>query len=334
MVRGITMRYCNECGEKLLDHYEHCPECGTKINSTATYEDTPLPAVQFKRNVDWQVLGKSLWPSIQRHKWIYIGVAAALIILFGLFETGKYITDPDRLVAKLETALHRKDTSALSSLLQVEGDKMNLNDDNLNPLIRYLNSDPSVLDRLITDLKSQINHDEEQVMAEDMDGSFYDNFINVRKVGKKFMLYDNYVLEISTYYTDVYTNYEGATIYVNEKEVAQADGSDFSTEIGPLLPGLYTFKSEYVGEYTSLQNEQTTVLSNRNNDYALDLSLSGRYFIVESNYNDAAIYVDGKDIGALIADNREMGLFQWMVPMKCMLRDSFLGALSKVIVTR
>ncbi|MEK4513050.1 zinc-ribbon domain-containing protein [Paenibacillus anaericanus] len=302
------MSYCTECGEKLEDHYVYCSECGTPLDPAPANEESPLPAVQVKQtHLNWKQGSASIWPWVKHHKWVCTSVVAVIIVLIGLFETGKYVTDPNRLVSKLETALHEKDTAALASLLQVESDKVTLSATNLAPLIRYMDSDPSVTERLVTELKKQLDRDAVQMTANETEKSSADKFINLRIDGKQFMLYDKYVLEVSTYYTEVSTNYEGAKIYVNDKEAALANSSHFTAEVGPLLPGLYTFKSEYVGEYTSLQNEQTVNLTDGNNYSDLDLSLAGRYFIVESNYDDAAIYIDGKDIGALTGEKREIG---------------------------
>lgn len=310
------MSYCSNCGEKLEGHYEHCPECGTRVNSPAPAQQISaqpdqvipaIPAVSLNgaKSIDSKQLFTSIWSWIKRYKWICIGVVAFLIVLAALFGTAKYLTDGDRLVAKLEEALKDKDASKLAALLKAKDEsKLTLNADTLKPLMTLYKNNPSESENLLSDVKSQLRYYEENHSDED---GIYNNYINLRKDGKQFLLFDRYVLEVSPVFVKVYTNFEGTVITVNGKEMAKADSSDYNKTVGPLVPGTYTVKAEFKGEYTSLTEEEELDLLDHHFEWESHLYLDGDYLTVDSNYNDAKIFIDDKDIGLQTGDQEEIG---------------------------
>lgn len=315
-----SISYCRECGEKLEGHYEHCPECGTRVHTPEanlnaqpssnhpTQSSSYIPAVEIQ-SIDWNLTGSRLWAWIKRYKWGLTAALAVILLVVGFVQIGKYLTDVDRLVAKTESALLEKDAAQLATLLQIEkGTTLTLNEESLQPFIRYLESDSDALDELIDSLNDQASYYHETSSEEVTGDTFYNSLIHLRKDGKQLLFFNHYVLEMTPVYVDVTTNYEAAAIYLDDLQVAVADSSDFKTTIGPLLPGLYTFKSEFAGEYTSLRNEQDQVLTSSDDDHEqLDMYLDGSYMMVRSNYDEASIYIDGKNTGLATGEEVEIG---------------------------
>ena len=82
-------------------------------------------------------------------------------------------------------------------------------------------------------------------------------------------------------------------------------------EIGKLLPGNYTLKGEYKGEYGHLKSEETLDFSKaEENIDEHDIDLKGAYVNIESNIENATVFINGEDTKITVLDAKDFGPFR------------------------
>ncbi|MEK5478220.1 zinc-ribbon domain-containing protein [Paenibacillus sp. FSL R5-0407] len=332
------MSYCIECGTKLEAQVKFCPECGAPVeqkiepaNAPAAAAPTPVvepaaatpsPVVEpanipayvpaqslpeQEAKIEWKKGAGSFLSWIKRRKWIVIGVLAFVVILGGLYATGAYLTDGNRLVAKFEKALKDGDAETLASMLQPGEKSLVVDKDSVKPLLDYLKDDTFNRAAVAEDLRAQVKLYKQKKDAMLAMGSYDDSIVKVKKTGKRLLFYNDYALVVTPFYPYVTTTYAGTKITVNGKELVTSKEEYYGDKVGPVMPGKHTFKAKYTGDYASMEAEKTLTLSDPIAYYDVDLDLDGNYIRIASNYEDAAIFIDGKDTGLTHGDYADIG---------------------------
>jgi uncharacterized membrane protein YvbJ len=271
------MDYCKECGEKMQSEDRFCSACGEPVPSPKP--SVALPAAEF----------------LKRYKWWVIGTAAFLAALAGLYMYGKTMTGEDRYIRQFEAALRGGDAARVAFMLHTDTGKVSMNESNAEGIIGYVDNTEGLADRVIQDLKDQAS------------GSKPATFFEWKRDGKQFGIYDRYRIVVRTSSVNAHTNYDGTEIKLNGKTVATADSDDYTATVGPLLPGLYKLQAEYAGEYTTLKTEQEVTVTGSGTEAPVDLSMKGEYVTVDANYSKAAIFIDGRDTGAVAGMQDKLG---------------------------
>ncbi|WP_123043414.1 zinc ribbon domain-containing protein [Cohnella candidum] len=222
--------------------------------------------------------------------WAAGGAAALILLAAGLYLFGRWTASESRTVRDFESALRGGDTAKVASMLVTDNDKAKMDEAAARTLLAYLKQDGRL----------------DQAMKE-LSGSETGIF-SVEKNGRQYVLFDRYRVVVHTGTVEARTNYNGAAIKLNGKTVATADSDDYSTQIGPLLPGNYKLEAVFAGDYATLKTEQTvTVNGGGNSAESVDLSLQGEMVTIDANYPQAKIFIDDKDTGALTGGNDSLG---------------------------
>lgn len=274
------MNECAECGERLSEQDRFCMACGQPTG------DLVADGQEADRLKAWEIL--------KSYKWWIIGIAALAVIVIGGYLFGKYWTSADRQIASLEAAIRTEDALRLASLLHIGDEGTPIDESQAKTIIAYVKSH-DLLDDVAGDLKRQA------------DGGEGTSFAVLVKDGSQFGFYQKYRIDVMTSTADVHTNYEGAKIFLDGKEVATADSDDFKTTVGPLVPGEYDLEARYAGEYTTLKAAHRLTATGSDPVGTVDLTLEGQYVKVDSNFEGAAIFIDGTDTGAVTGQDDELG---------------------------
>lgn len=294
MKRMSIVKYCEECGSKLEEGSLFCEECGTKVESegvsTTSEKNQVKPAA---RKVEMKPLTKT-------QKIIGASVISAGILLFAGYHVGSSVYSEDNQKSQLIEALVTKDSEALAKVVSTTDPNFDVTAESLAPFIAYLDENPNYLSQMTNGLENYGEFD-----------SFY-----ISQNGSRLGIYDGYDLYISPVYASVYTNAEGAVLYANDEEWVTATSDDFYREIGPLAPGIHTFSAEGdINGYTLSASDQATWLYP--NDYhEVNLNLSGLNFTVNSDLQDATVYLNDDEIGTLDDGYGEFGPIQWEAGME------------------
>ena len=238
---------------------------------------------------------------------IRLGAAAfAVIAAAGLYFLGGYLADGQRLIERFESSIDKKQPDKLLKLLSAPEGAVDRA--TAEAIVDHLGEDADAKQALLSRLKTEIarlQEDSEQSFAADGESAFV---YAHRKEKKRWLIYDDYELELRGYKVPVTTNFGGARILLDGEEagIAGVDGS--TLQLGPLLPGKYAIKAMYEGKYTTLENEvQAELFPIGSAVEPVEVPLRGEYVDVFSNNGFARIFINGEDIGLAVGDGQRIG---------------------------
>ncbi|WP_372662566.1 zinc ribbon domain-containing protein [Cohnella sp.] len=240
---------------------------------------------------------------------ILIGSGLFIILLLaGAYFLGRYLTDEERLIKRFEQSVKEEKSDKLFKLLSSANEDIKFDQKSADGIVAYFKSNSNALIQVTDELElqsKQIRSGEQEAFAEDQDTAFV--YLQKRD-GKRWLIYNDYELKIKRYMIPVQTNFEGAKILVDGKESATAGGDGSPIELGPFLPGEYSIKAVFEGEYTTLEKlEKVSLFPLSGYDDTVELVLEGDYVNVESNNGSARIYINGQHIGLMVEDGQKIG---------------------------
>ncbi|WP_462410835.1 zinc ribbon domain-containing protein [Neobacillus sp. Marseille-QA0830] len=282
------MSFCKECGASLASGTAFCKECGKPVEREA---NIPPSAP------------KSGQPMNPRTKKLLIAGVVVLGVLFGGYKAGENLTSKDRKIEKVETALIEKDQDKLASLLVSTDKKLEIDQDSLKGLMKFLEENPDRVQDIVETLKSQSKYydsvksdskNSQSYIEETMDSGLF----NLRKNGKT-LFYDKYEITIKPVYMSLATNYEKTELKVNGKKVATANKNNFSKTVGPFVPGYYTVEASLKNDYVTLKNKQNVLLTGGDKQ-EVDAYLEGKDVTLYSDIDDSGlkgkVLLNGKEL--------------------------------------
>lgn len=280
------MKFCKECGEKLAEHLQFCSNCGTEVERIE----------REKQEVE-------LKPKKSKKAIILVILCAAVIaLLIGMYQFGAYRFSKEKQVRAFIQAIEQQDVKQFKSFLKVKGDGVIVKEKEIQSYLRYIKEHPSYYQELKAYLSGQ--------MREESIGEKRERFPDVKVIedGEKWFLYPTYKLQVQPYYVTVQTNTKDAVLYVNDKKVAKVIDAERKNKIGPYFPGVYRVKAVAKMDFVTLENKKEVALIGENKkNIAVELPLEGYYVTIESNEDEAAVYVNGKQYGHLEKGSYELG---------------------------
>lgn len=287
--------FCTECGTENENKRVYCGECGAKLpESVHTVKQAQvLPKIDL-----------SFWRKWSKRTKIILTISVSFIILCLLFfQTGKYLTDQDRLIRQFEQAVQSEDTSFLQAKLLTSTGGEELSTAQAMDLIQYMNQDPATLEGIVDSLKdktNQLNMDDKDV--EDSSAPRY--LVNLRKNGKFLLLFDQYELVLKPVYINLYSNYPDATLSLNGNIIADhlinREGDQMI--IGPLIPGQYVIEGDIKTDYIEVMANSSV---HAFEDVYQDLMFDIQTIDIRSSYPNTKLYANGTDTG-LVLNNEEV----------------------------
>lgn len=218
------MDFCKECGRERTKNALYCKHCGARADE----ERASDPAARYQRAMT------------RKRIIIMAAIAACLILLFAGYKTGEALTSKEKLISDFEAALDQKDAKKAAKLLQSSDvDLAVTTEKNVKPLLDYLKEHPDEEKELITSLKSGAGHP----------------LMTIEKKGRRFWIYDRYVLNTEPVYLTVKTNYKDTGLFVNGKKVITTEKENFEKKIGPFVPGTYEVKAKLKSGIADLEKK-------------------------------------------------------------------------------
>ena len=96
--------------------------------------------------------------------------------------------------------------------------------------------------------------------------------------------------------------------------IATADKDKYEKEVGPFNPGIYKIKALFKGKHVDLEKNEDidlmivkSLISTSKNINSVNLSMDAYQVSVSSDYEDAKLFVNGKDTGLLVKDAKDFG---------------------------
>jgi uncharacterized membrane protein YvbJ len=309
------MKFCKECGHELNREATFCTDCGTPVSKPSS-QGGAAPN-QSASNVTGKPIENPLKKMTKKQKLITSIVAGIIVIFFIMFQVGSSLTSKETAIEKLETAIVNKDKKELANLIVSSDSRLKIDEKNVEGFLKYINDNPKYMSDLLEDLKKQAilidskKQDENSIKAngELFEEEYYESnqLLSLKQTGKSALVFDRYRFEIKPFFINVRTNYKGAKIYLNDKKIATTDSNDYVKEFGPYIPGTYSLKAEYAGDYAKMTSEKEINLFDYNGYADVELWLEAMYVSAESNFSDSKVYINGKDSGITVEEFDEFG---------------------------
>lgn len=240
--------------------------------------------------------------NMRKVKWLSF-ITIVLVLLAGCSSEPK--NTPDEVIDQLEQAIADNKADALMEIATSMDKMYTLTKEDAQGWIDFFRENEEELERELERL---------DVMAT---GQSPDDD-SVSEIRPLFLTYTEgkwggrgeYKIGIQPNYFRVYTNLKDTHIYLDDNLVGVALKDNFTKVVGPLSPGEYTMRAEYQAESESYSSEEISFSVPYPYYYEIniDLRVAAEKIRFDSNYEDADLYLNGKDSGMTIAEANEQGL--------------------------
>jgi uncharacterized membrane protein YvbJ len=245
-------------------------------------------------------LSSNVLPFFRRNKKMSI----VLIIIIGLISliyiAGAFLSDPIDKVIAFEQAVRNGDIKQLRNLVHSPESNVEVTDKQLQDLVKYSRENKHYLPEIINNMMAQLNDEKIGIPST----STSDYYLKATKIP---LFYTQYMIEFRPYFIEISTNEAGAILKVDNKKVFTTTEAQKEFTYGPVMPGNYKVSAEKQAPFALLKEEQQYSIFERLSSTAdIDLSLTGGTLVLESNFDETAIFVNGKSIGKTIKEMSEI----------------------------
>lgn len=293
------MKYCTQCGNQMEDNALFCTKCGASFGNSKGVENKPTTQKSVRKLTKKQ---KTL---------VVISIIIALAAII-FFSTGFYLNSKKRVVANFTSALTQKNTKTLEKYVVCSDPRLKIDEKSITCLMKIMDKNPNMVSQIINDINTQSNNMDTKAILKAAFNNDSNNphIFTLKKKGKKFFFFDNYVFELKPYFIDVDTNFKGTAIYVDDKESGTSKEDGDKVKVGPLIPGEHAIKLDLKTNYADINASQDVdVVPGDDNDNIIEVTipLKADYIKIDSNFNDAKVFLNGKNTNITVTDCDKLG---------------------------
>ncbi|MGV8983992.1 zinc ribbon domain-containing protein [Clostridium sp.] len=320
------MKFCTNCGKEVKDGKSFCTSCGydlrkeiakesisestdetinetTKVNDDTNYE--------FESTYDDNLAtttsdeGHIINPKSSKKSKIIMAIFSIIIIaVITIIKVGNSLSDPNRLVTRFEKDVASNNVSDLASIMYSTDARLKVDSKSISPLLTYFKNNPSYFNEITQNLKDDIlnlkninNPSKEQV-----------NILTLANGGKRFFIFPHYAINIKPSFVNIATTVKDVTFSINNTQIGKSDTDNSTKQFGPYIPGTYSVLANYKGKYVTLSKPYPVDLISTNNGIAeLTVFNDMNYLNISSDYADADIFINGKNINMKVKDATAFG---------------------------
>lgn len=214
-----------------------------------------------------------------RRRWkLTILILLAFFLFFGYF-LGRINTSREYILSKLEMSLKNSDTSTLSDIVKVDGERVK--EKNLESLVEYYSNGNNKIDTLITNLK---NNNETK---------------DFKLQSKKYFFWNMYYLDVKTFNIKIKSNFEEGNFILGNSGKVKAGET-----IKNVIPGNYKITGSLNSNYEEIKTSKEIVVME---DKEIELNFPATKITINSDFQDAEVYINGKDIKKEVKDLKDFG---------------------------
>ena len=302
-----SKEFCENCGMERGDGSLFCEECGTKFpekerrraqnirqetsvssqRQALTEQVVPTPTAQLSRTKKKLGTGKKI--SLVLLVFLVIGAGAGFFYLKDRYSEDKQI---DALIE----AMNQQDEVFLVGQMVSNDRDLKITQEGLLPMFAHFKNNKEDVSKM----KEAFEH-----------GEAYQGF-KLKETKKQWGLFPTYKIEVTPIYTTVTSNMDGSVIKMNGETIATSKGEDFSQEIGPLIPGEYTFIAT-VKEQKETRQETVSLMPDMSKEdiEKVDMSFQMTTVGVYSNLKNGKILLNGEEVGEITDTTQDIGPFLW-----------------------
>lgn len=286
------MIFCSKCGHEAGKQDLYCGECGAKLEGHAERTAERMEAAAASSQPDKPLTGQTGTRRRVFGTWKLLAALAVVLIvaLSAGYIAGKSAYSPERVIDHFAQAIEDGDELRLAELLQPQYRELSLTDEDIARLAGYYRKHGKELQDVIGQLQEQA-----------AGNSVQDAAYRLIKSGKRWLLFDHYMIEVAPYYLTLETNMEDTVLYIDGEQVAVADEPGYSGRFGPFWPGEYVVEAVHKGEFTTLRSSRTAELHDKQ-ESEIHLGIAASYAQITAERLDAQVYVNGQPTGRSISE--------------------------------
>ena len=305
------MFFCKNCGTKLKEGASFCGECGQVVTRSDQSSPSPNQSITNhvqKPNMDTNIPQSPRKPMSKKAKILTGIVATGAILLIGSYYFISHMFAPQSVADGFMDAIVEKDVQKVKNYITEGQMVFSLNDDQVESYINYLHKDR----RILSDISKQFNQDIALLESPDTIPAMMNvgdsSMVNLIHKGKKWLIFDQYVVQIDPMYINVTSTEDKTDIMIGKDKVGTISSKKEDT-FGPLLPGEYEIKAVVNGDYGKVEQVKEINFSDKGASEAnVEFSWSDYYIDLYSWYEDDAIlYVNGKSTNKTLEEIDMLG---------------------------
>ncbi len=289
------MKFCTNCGGQNSEEVLFCTNCGKSLQNTqqkTPEENEPKLSTQNHREIGPR---KKL---TTKQKWIFSISGIVFLVLVIVHFILSSIYDPTKQISAMNKAYNNQNKDAFFEEFYVkEGTEANAK-----------NFYAMVKDYGWTNLRDQLTYEIERINKNENPDIIYNNgeFISVNSKPILFGLYNKVEFAVIPTEVYIYAPFKNMTIKFGDKEVvSKSEGEKVS--LGKYIPGEYTWFYSYEDGYMPLADKGNVILNAQSENIAeIDIDWDFQTVYVDSDLEDAIVYVNGKSTEKKVSELREL----------------------------
>lgn len=273
--KGAT--FCGNCGFNLADYFKDQSNQGQSAanQQSVTNKTSTTQTGNQAQQVTAQRRTAVHKPPMSKRKKILVSTLSVIgvILIAGYFYAKSYYS-PEKQLDRAITALSGNDASTSLDYLTTEDTKLKLTKQSIKPFLSYLNKHHTVIESL-------------------KNGSGY-SFV---PSGKRMLFFPAYKFELKGVYPRITTNAAGTKVSISGTKLVTT-GEVRNKEVGPLVPGQYTFVAKAKISGKDVATKTTRDFVNSSSDTNVDLEFQ-TISLTAVGYPGAAVMIDGTEVGKI-----------------------------------
>lgn len=323
------MKFCSKCGTPFEEGQSFCKKCGNKLNNEVRQVNNVKQSIPQENKIGEKKVDKLLQvsddPKVESNvvsnnpsdntnrnnfkvnKKAAIGIVIAFILLAigaaGYF-IGNSLTQPSKVIANFKSDIAANNQAALAKLLYCDDSRLTINQKSLDPLMKYFKDNPDYLNKVVDGLNKQsLTLSNSSIPATNSK-----NMFQLLSVGKKYLLFPNYKINIKPAFITVKAGSKDVAILLDNKEIGKSNTDNFSKQFGPYLPGEYVLSANFKGKYASLnETHDLDLVTSADNKSEIEVLNNLTYLNIGSDHPDAELYVNNTDTGIKVSAASNFG---------------------------
>lgn len=240
---------------------------------------------------------------------ICIASFSAIAILL-IYSSLSYRYGKPGAISRLQSAIGNKDAEAAVKLIKSSDKSLTFDEKSMGYFLDYISSSKKDLKELMGNLHKQAQSKDTGHNKKKDTLEFY---ITLKKSPHKFLFFDTYYFEMKPCLVNFKINYASTKLYVDGKYICTSDTDNFSNKIGPFIPGKHKVTTICETVFGRSENNESFNFVNpywdgtSENYYICYTSVKGNFARIASNYEDAEVFINGKDSGKKSKDFTSIG---------------------------
>ena len=215
---------------------------------------------------------------------------------------GNSLSDPKKLQVRFQKDIASNNSDDLASILYCNDSRLKVDSKSISPLLSYFKSHSLYYDKTIQNLNN------DALSPKNINSAPTNNILTLTNVGKFFLVFPSYKISIKPSFVDITTPVKNVTYLINNDRIGSSDTDKYTKKFGPYMPRDYSITANYKGRYVTLNKSYFMNLVETNSGIAkLSAFDDVTYLKITSDFPDAKIFVNEKDVNVIVKDAVNFG---------------------------